>query len=378
MTISEQMRPLLPSHYYILYEPPDIRGEEALQFISQRRRIKVKGTMLREFRNEVLPLLDGQHTLAEIKSLVADSLPASNVNDALMLLDAQHLLIADVPDGESLSERLVPQRNFFHELGLVAQEAQQRLSRATVSVLGLGALGSVVATGLAASGVGQLRLVDDLPVREADGLHSPVYSAEDLGSGRAQAVRRAIEARFRSIQVDPMDSRIETDDQVAAAIDGADFVACCVDPGQSAYRYKLNRACDVARMPWITSTAAGFEGIVGPMVRPGETACYLCYTMRSVASAADPEADFTFQQFLDERRADDSDRRENLGFAAGLVANLTGLEILKALAGLGSSQTDGAILVVDFLQPSVRRHAVLRNPRCPVCFPPVPRQQLPA
>ena len=60
------------------------------------------------------------------------------------------------------------------------------------------------------------------------------------------------------------------------------------------------------------------------------------------------------------------------------MANLTGLEILKALAGLGSSQTDGAILVVDFLQTSVRRHAVLRNPRCPVCFPPVPRQQLPA
>jgi adenylyltransferase/sulfurtransferase len=97
--------------------------------------------------------------------------------------------------------------------------------------------------------------------------------------------------------------------------------------------------------------------------------------MRSVASARDPEADFTFQQFLDGQRADDADRRENLGFSAGLVANLAGLEILKSLAGLGPCQTDGSILLVDFMQTTVRRHVVLRNPRCPVCFPPASRDQ---
>jgi ribosomal protein S12 methylthiotransferase accessory factor len=144
------------------------------------------------------------------------------------------------------------------------------------------------------------------------------------------------------------------------------------------YRYKLNHACDAARIPWITCVAAGFEGVVGPTIRPGETACYLCCTMRSVASASDPEADFSFQQFLDGRRTDDTDRRENLGFSVGLVANLAGLEILKALALLGSCQTNGSILVVDFLQTSVKRHVVLRNPRCPVCFPATPPERRPA
>jgi adenylyltransferase/sulfurtransferase len=376
MAISEQMRPLLPTHYYILYEPPDDRGDEALQFISQRRRITVKGTMLREFKNEVLPLLDGRHTVAEIESLVADILPPANVNAALGLLEQQNLLIADAPGGGGNGlDRLAPQLNFFHELGLSSHETQQRLFNAKVSVLGLGGLGSLVATGLAAAGIGQLRLIDDLPVRESDGLYSPVYSAGDLGVGRARAVQRAIEERFAPVSVEPMESRIETDAQMETAIKGADFVACCADPGQSVYRYKLNRACDAARIPWITCTAAGFEGIVGPTVRPGKTACYLCYTMRSVASARDPEADFTFQQFLDGQRADDADRRENLGFSAGLVANLAGLEILKSLAGLGPCQTDGSILLVDFMQTTVRRHVVLRNPRCPVCFPPASRDQ---
>ena len=56
-----------------------------------------------------------------------------------------------------------------------------------------------------------------------------------------------------------------------------------------------------------------------------ETACYLCYTMRSVALARDPEEDFNFQQFLDSRRTDDGDKRESLAFSAELVASLAGL-----------------------------------------------------
>lgn len=156
---------------------------------------------------------------------------------------------------------------------------------------------------------------------------------------------------------------------MSAAIERSDFVACCVDSGQSAYRYRLNRACKASQTRWLTCVAEGFEGIVGPTVVPDGTPCYLCYTMRSVAMAREPEEDFNFQQFLDDRRADDGDRRENLGFSTGLVASLAGLEILKSLAGVDSRQTDGAVLLVDFLRASVRRHVVLRNPRCPVCFP---------
>ena len=207
MTISLHMRPLLPSCYYILYEPPDEQGDKSLLFVSQRRRIKIKGTMLREFKRAVAPLLDGRHSVAEIEASVAGELPPGSVSAALQLLEDQNLLIADAPEQFStLSSRLAPQLNFFHELGLAASEAQKRLSQARVSVLALGGLGSLVAVGLAAAGVGRLGLIDDLPVREADGLHSPIYTAADLGKSRASAVKEAIEARFSSVSVDAMDS----------------------------------------------------------------------------------------------------------------------------------------------------------------------------
>src|SRR4051794_36411032 len=114
MPMSGRMRPRLPSHYYVLYEPPDERGDERLQFVSQRRRIEVKGTMLREFRNEVLPLLDGRHTLDEIKGLVAETLRPGSVDEAISLLEGQNIVIADALDGAvAAPDRLAPQLNFF-------------------------------------------------------------------------------------------------------------------------------------------------------------------------------------------------------------------------------------------------------------------------
>jgi molybdopterin-synthase adenylyltransferase len=370
MTLSERTRPFLPTHYHILYDAPDEDGAEALLFISHRRRIKVKGTMLREFKNQVLPLLDGRHSLSDIQARVSTLLPADSVKAGLDLLEQQGLIVAEPPDpvGGDLA-RLAPQLNFFHEMGQPWREVQDRLSRARVSVLGLGAPGAVVAAGLAAAGVGSLRLIDDLPVREEDRLHAPMFARADTGARRVDAIRDAIERSSPETAVEVRDMAIDSDEAMLAVTEGSDLVACCVDSGRSAHRHRLNRACDAQRVPWISCASAGFEAVVGPLVRPGDTPCHLCYTMRSVAAARDPEEEFGVQQFLDARRLDDSDRRESFGFSVALMANLMGLESLKALTQVGSCQTLGAVVVIDVLQSSLKRHVVLKNPRCPVCFP---------
>ena len=113
MTIARDMKPRLPSHYYLLYEPPDAAGDEALIFISERRRIKLKGTLFREFSRVVVPLLDGTNTVAEIQERVADTFGPQEVATALELLAEQRLLA----EGGASDPLLEPQLNFFHEAG---------------------------------------------------------------------------------------------------------------------------------------------------------------------------------------------------------------------------------------------------------------------
>jgi molybdopterin-synthase adenylyltransferase len=371
VTISPDTRPHLPTHYYVLYEAPDSKGEEALIFVSERRRVKVKGTLFREFLREVVPLLDGRHTVSEIETSVADIFPAHEVTSALELLAKQHLLTengnqAGVSGEVSVS--LAPQLNFFHEVGEQSNAVQERLAGSIVSLFGLGGAGSLIAANLAPAGVGHLHLLDTSPVLATDAYFDPIFLDRSGARTRAGVVQREIHNRWPHIDVKVDERDVGSEEDLAASIAGSDLVICCLDRGQASYLYKLNRASMATGIPWISCSVSGFEVVIGPTIRPKETPCYLCYTMRSVACADNPEDDFKLQRFLDHRKRDDSGQRENLVFAARLAASLVGLEAFKILTNIAPAATNGSVLVVDMMEMNMKKHVVLRHPRCPICF----------
>jgi len=365
-------KPRLPSHYYIWFEPPDDSGEEVLHFVSERRRIKLKGHSFREFQQHVIPLLDGRHTLEEIEHKVEGVFEPRDLEAGLRLLADQNLIEDSdeqtTPAG--LIDRLAPQLNFFHEMGAKSHELQARLSNATVTIFGLGGAGASAAFSLAASGVGTLRCVDALNVVPADVYLSPVFCSSDVGRQRASAAARRIEASSPQVKVQTFTQSLESDADVLAAVEGSDFIINCLDPGQSSAAYKLNRVCLKLDIAWTSCLLNGAEVAVGPTVRPYETACYLCYKMRTVACAGNPEDEFAFERHLDRRKQDDSARRENVVFGAGIAANLISLEAVKHLSGFFPTSTVGKLLIFDLLELTSTKHVVLRKPWCPACFKP--------
>jgi bacteriocin biosynthesis cyclodehydratase domain-containing protein len=363
-------KPRLPSHYYLRFEPPDSSGDEVLVITSERRRLKLKGQLFREFLQCVVPLLDGTRTLPQIQAEVAEVFTADDLERSLRLLAEQHVLEDAAQDGMSEAARaeLAPQLHFLHEAGLNAQAVQAQLARSTVAVFGLGPLGASVAFALAAARVGTIRCVDPLPIAASDRSLAPALAGVAVGTPRVDAVSRQIAVLANEVRVETDASPLQTDDDVAQLIAGADHVVCCVDPGLASVFYRLNRACLQARQSWTAAAVSGLEGVIGPTIVPFETACYLCYTMRSVACAYSPEDEFTHRQFLDRRQRDDSPVRENHVFGVGAVANLVGLEVLKALSGLIQPATRGRIVSLDFLSLESTTHLVLRKPWCPACF----------
>jgi bacteriocin biosynthesis cyclodehydratase domain-containing protein len=365
------MKPRLPSHLTVRVEPPDGDGEEMLVFTSARRRIAIKGHSFREFAELVMPLLDGRLTLAEIQERVADTFAAKDLAECIELLSRQHLLedaeTLDVPP--RLAERLAPQLGYFREVGGSPTHLQQRLREATVTVVGLGALGAAAALSLAASGIGRIRCLERQPVAPTDPFLAQAFSLADVGRPRVDVVRERIACVNPDATVETIGDALESDSDVADAIRGADLALDCLDPGLASLTYKLNRACLEGRMPCCFGEVSAFEGIVGPTVLPLESACYLCYQMRLVACAEDPEDAFAGLKLLDRRRADDSGVRENLAFCTGVVGNMIALEGFKLLLG-GRSSTVGSVLVIDFTRGISAKHVVLRKPWCPACFRP--------
>lgn len=364
-------RPRLPTHYYVWSEPPDETGDEVLYFASSQRRVKLKGHSFREFEQYVIPLLDGRHTFREIAESVADVFDAEDLAAGLRIL-ADHRLLTDTADQTPQPEPpelLAPQLNFFHEMSTDPEEIRSRLRRATVAVFGMGGAGAGAALALAAARVGGLRLVDSTPVGGADAYLSNAFSPEDAGESRAAVVARKVGTAAPEVSVTVHTESPQNDDEVFALLEGSDFVINCLDAGESSLVYKLNRACLRAGVKWTSCALSGPEVVVGPTVHPYETPCYLCYKMRAVACAGNPEDEFAYESFLDQRKRDDSARHANLVCGVQMAAGLVSLEALKSLSdGALSPSAVGSVVVFNLLDLTSGKHVVLRKPWCPACF----------
>jgi molybdopterin-synthase adenylyltransferase len=361
-------RPLLPSHYRVLLDPPDDKGDEALTFVSIARRVKLRGHAFREFRKLVLPLLDGRHEVAQIAAACSEEFEPEDLDEALTLLHAQGLLreAAQEPSIPEDGTRL-PQWNQWHDLGFEPAEVQARLAAATVAIVGIAGAGAVAAQALAAAGVGTLQLVDNEPVHTADGYLASAYAGDIRGRVRADVLRDDLLHHWPDLRVQAQSGNLSDDDAVAEAVRGSNVVLCCLDDGRSGLAYKLNRVCLRLQMPWLAAGSAGTEVWVGPLMRPPSTACYLCFRMRLVAAAENPEDAYALSSHLDRLRRDDSSTHESLVYGEGIAGQLAALETTKALVGVPAPAASGQLVVFDLISLAATRHKVLRKPWCPAC-----------
>jgi adenylyltransferase/sulfurtransferase len=151
---------------------------------------------------------------------------------------------------------------------------QQKLKDARVSVVGIGGLGCVSATQLAAMGVGYLRLIDQ-DVVDLTNLHRQfLYDTDSLGYPKVEVAQKRLEALNPHIEIEasPMTVTRET---AADAVGGVDVVVDGLD--HFAPRYAINEACVDQQIPYIYAGALGAYGNVSTLI-PGVTPCLECLT----------------------------------------------------------------------------------------------------
>ncbi len=222
-----------------------------------------------------------------------------------------------------------------------SEAAQRALERASVLVVGAGALGSPVATYLAGAGVGRLGVVDDGEV-ELSNLHRQhLHFTPDVGVPKAHSAVGKLGYLNPEIVIEPYQARFNP-----AMLEGQDVVVDCTDSFEA--RYAINAACCAAGVPLVEGGVTGLSGLV-MAIRPGHTACYRCAFPEPPPPDARPSCA----------------EAGVLGPAAGVVGSLQALEALKLLAGL-PALTD-AFLQIDLALLDVLRVTTRRRPDCPDC-----------
>jgi adenylyltransferase/sulfurtransferase len=224
--------------------------------------------------------------------------------------------------------------------------AQRRLGEARVMVLGVGALGTPVATYLVGAGVGHVVLVDS-DVVELSNLHrQTVHSTGDLGTAKVESAAARLRALNPEVHVEPL--RLRVDVRTAPGlVAGASLVVDCSDSFDT--RYAVNDACCAAGVPLVEAGVLGLGGLV-LSIRPGRSACYRCAFPTPPPAGAVPSC------------------REAgvLGPMAGIVGSHQALEALKLVAEVGEPLLD-RLLQIEGRDATQTIVSVRRRPDCPAC-----------
>ena len=233
----------------------------------------------------------------------------------------------------------------FRPLG---KEGQERLRASRVTVVGLGALGSVLANHLARAGVGFLRLCDRDFV-ELDNLQRQVlYDEDDVRASLPKAAAAAAKlARINSeVALDPRVTDVNHANAEELARD-VDLVLDGTDNFET--RFVLNDACVKLGRPWVYGGCVGSYGMA-MAVLPGEGPCFACLLGERPAPGTSPTCDTAGV----------------LNTAVAVVASLQANEGLKILLGKREALA-GGLQTLDLWTNSFQHVKVPRSASCEVC-----------
>ena len=230
----------------------------------------------------------------------------------------------------------------------VGKEGQERISHARVAVIGLGALGSMIANHLARSGVGFLRLVDRDFV-ELDNLQRQVlYDEEDVRAALPKAAAAAEKLRRinSEVKLDPRvcDVNYSNAEEIARDVD---LVLDGTDNFET--RFVLNDACVKLGRPWVYGGCVGSYGMA-MAVLPGEGPCFMCLLGGLPAPGTSPTCDTAGV----------------LNTAVAVVASLEANEALKILLGKKEALA-GGLQTLDLWTNAFQLLKIPRAPGCPTC-----------
>jgi len=155
-------------------------------------------------------------------------------------------------------------------------DGRQRLARASVLIIGCGALGCAAAEQLARAGVGKLILLDRDVVDLSNLQRQVLFDEEDAREGRSKADAAARRIRAINTDVKAVPLPLDFDSDNALSIVREHKPTVIIDAADNAQaRYLLNDVCVKESIPFVYGGVIGVEGRVLGVV-PGISPCLRC------------------------------------------------------------------------------------------------------
>lgn len=225
-------------------------------------------------------------------------------------------------------------------------DGQQALLDSHVMIVGLGGLGSPVALYLAASGVGELTLIDDDVVELSNLQRQIAHQESSVNQAKVISAAHSVANLNSEVKVNALQAKAD-ESLVEKHLPACDVVVDCTD--NFATRFILNRLCHGARKPLVSAAAIRMEAQLSVFdPRVAGVPCYRClYDEQGELAQSCAESGV-------------------LSPLLGMMGSMQAIETIKLLTGVGESLS-GRLLMVDAMTMQMRTLRLKADPACPVC-----------
>jgi molybdopterin-synthase adenylyltransferase len=155
----------------------------------------------------------------------------------------------------------------------IGYDGQLKLRNARACLIGVGGLGSPIATQLVGMGIGYLRIVDRDIVSRSDLHRQHLYDADCVGLPKVEIAQQKLSKLNPDVKLDPIPESLNSIN-AEELISGMDVVIDGLDRPEP--RYLVNRICNKFKIPYVFGAAIEAFGNVSTIM-PGQTFCLECF-----------------------------------------------------------------------------------------------------
>ncbi len=228
----------------------------------------------------------------------------------------------------------------------IGKAGQRKLGRGSVVIIGCGALGTVIATNLVRSGVGEVRIIDRDFIEYHNLQRQVLFDEDDVKNGlpKAVAAERHLKKINSSIKIEGIVADVNYRN-IEGFITGADLILDGSDNLE--VRLLINDASLKHKIPWIYGGAISASGMTMNII-PGQGHCFRC-----VSQGADGARMLTCET------------AGVISPAPFIVGSLQSVEAIKIL--VGSDEINRDLVVIDVWRGKFNRYKLARLTDCPAC-----------
>lgn len=355
-------------HYTISpgVEVVPINGTEVL-LRSDIVEFRLEGPSASTFDRLVFPLVSGNWVDEDTIMRALAEYDRQSVHDHLQDLAAAGVLLAAASPTTPGPARFLPVERALQQLGIPGSDGMQRLRSIRVAILGLEGIGGHAALTLARTGVGRLSVIDPYACVPENLALMPSTLGETAGRSRQECVRDALVQSNPEIDVAIHPHPDLHKDHIFAIAAEHDYVLSCFDRAFAAASHWINRAALHLGTPVLFGELQSTRALVGPMLLPGESACFMCWRMRFIATRESFDEAMAYEQHNDRQRLPVQDKRPCLPPLASAAGSIMSMELLRVALGIGIPRLGNRVIELDGVELVAREHSFLHVPECPAC-----------